>query len=430
MLGERNVRTGRSARGGSILFLLLAVVACSSSTIPDPTPAATGAGPATESPIATPNPTPSPSLTPSPRSTAPATLTAGPKLMTALEGQAAVRLSDGRVLLLGGTVPFKGECGMACVAPATANVEIFDPATRRFSSYGSLAQPRSGGAALLLNDGRVLVSGGIDESGSDISTLEIYDSTRKATVVVTPPDGMEMLPVHPSAVLLSDGRVLIAGGSYDGYVSSSNATVVFDPSSGAFSKGPLMAEPRQGAAATLLADGRVLIVGGEHYASYNGYANNSSEVLDPSNPDSRSTLLSSPYEATSTLLPDGRVLIVGAGKYDEVAGCMTPAPAVVFDPGTMSVTTVTPMKTPRTRSAAVGMQDGRVVFLGGVDAHCAAVATIEAFDPDGGAFRVIAKGSPAIQDFSATLLDDGEILIAGGVRSDWTMASESWLLKP
>jgi hypothetical protein len=430
MMGEGNVGTGRLARMGSILLLMLAVVACSSSTTPDPTPAATSAAPATQLPSPTPNPTASPSPTPSPRSTAPATLKAGPKMTTALWGQAAVLLEDGRVLILGGTVPFTGTCPMACVNPNTASVEIFDPATGKFSAYGSLAEPRSGGEALLLKDGRVLVSGGTGEYGGDLSTIEIYDPAQKTSVVVTPPAATPELPVDPSTVLLSDGRVLIAGGSYDEYNSTSNVTLIFDPTSGGFSNGPLMATPRQGAAATLLDDGRVLIAGGDYYQANYGYANNSAEVIDASHPLSSSAMLPSPYQATSTLLSDGRVLVVGATKYDQVAGCMTPAAAVIFDPGTATFTTVDQMNTPRTGSAAVKVQDGRVLLLGGRAADCAAVGSVEAFDPGTGQFHAIVTGFPAIQDFSATLLDDGEILIVGGYGADGQIASGTWLLQP
>jgi hypothetical protein len=66
-----------------------------------------------------------------------------------------------------------------------------------------------------------------------------------------------------------------------------------------------------------------------------------------------------------------------------------------------------------------------------VDSNCAAAGTVEAFDPDSGTFQVVATGFPEDQDFSATLLDDGEILIAGGGNGDWNgMTAASWFLKP
>jgi N-acetylneuraminic acid mutarotase len=89
------------------------------------------------------------------------------------------------------------------------------------------------------------------------------------------------------------------------------------------------------------------------------------------------------------------------------------------------------MSTPRTGSAAIGIQDGRVLVFGGLDSNCAAVRTVEAFDPDSGTFQVIATGFPDLTGFSATLLNDGRILIAGGSgNNDWNLTAASWLLKP
>jgi hypothetical protein len=351
---------------------------------------------------------------------APATLETGPKMTTAREGQAAVRLKDGRVLMMGGAVPFTGKCEMACIWPPTTSVEVYDPSTGKFSRNGSLAEPLEDGETLLLNDGRVLVYGGWSDNGD--STIEIYDPARGTSVVVK-----QTLPIDATAVLLADGRVLFAGGSYDELNTTSNATLIFDPASGVFSNGPLMAEPRQGATATLLDDGLVLIVGGEDI--FAGSPDNNAEVLDPSHPLSKSTLSASQDPATSTLLSDGRVLVAGGGPYDSGASCGTPVAPEVFDPRTESFTPVGPMITPRTGSTAIKIPDGRVLVFGGIDSTCSLVGTVEAFDPDSGTFQVVATGFPNLTDFSATLLGDGRILIAGGTDGSNPTAA-TWFLEP
>jgi hypothetical protein len=407
---EEEVRTGRLARMGSIFFLLLSVVACSNTATPSPTVVTSSAVPPTPSAIPTPSPTasPLPTATPSPRPMAPATIRPGPAMTTARWGQVAVRLKDGRVLIMGGTVPFVGKCPMACIEPPTASVEIYEPRTGKFSPNGSLAVPLTDGEALLLNDGRVLVAGDPGGYGGALNTIEIYDTAKGSSVVVKPTAGMQELPTNTAVVLLADGRVLIAGGSYDDFITSSNVTLIFDPGSGGFSNGPLMATPRQGATATLLEDGRVLIVGGAD--GYNGDAQNLAELIDLSHHLSQSTWPVSPGSSTSTLLSDGRVLVAGGGA--EVSE--------VFDPRTERFTVVGPMITSRTGSAAIKIQDGRVLLLGGVDSNHAAIGTVEAFDPDSGTFQVISTAFPKITDFSATLMDDGEILIAGGWNEDGT----------
>jgi hypothetical protein len=347
-------------------------------------------------------------------------------LATAREGHAAVRLGDGRVLIIGGTVPLTGKCAMACINPPLASVEIYDARSGKFSHNGSLAMPRTDERAVLLNDGRVLVSGG--DYGD--SPMEIYDPARKTSVAVKLPAGTPKLPGDSSVVLLADGRVLIAGGFWSDVGTISNLTFIFDPARGELSSGPTMADSREGAIATLLHDGRVLMVGGINYDPGLGSAHYNAEIIDPSQPLAKPEPLDSQNASTSALLTDGRVLVAGGVIDQGAAICATPAVPQVFDPGTEKFTRVSPTNTPRRGSTEILIQDGRVLFFGGTTADCGTAGTVEAFDPDSGTFQVVATGFPDIGDFSATLLDDGEILIAGGHTSEWKITDASWLLKP
>jgi hypothetical protein len=213
-----------------------------------------------------------------------ATLTPGSAMTLARESQAAVRLADGRVLIMGGAVPYTGKCGMTCASPATASVEIYDPSTGMFSANGSLTQPRTGEQALLLHDGRVLVVGGGDaaEYGNDVTTVEIYDPAQGTSVAVKVSAGM-VLPLMATVVLLANGRVLMAGGFNDRLKSTtSQRTLIFDPVSATFTNGPNMDVPRLGALATLLDDGRVLMAGGLANQGAGYYQN--AELIDLSHP--------------------------------------------------------------------------------------------------------------------------------------------------
>jgi hypothetical protein len=373
----------------------------------------------------------------------PATLKPGPAMTVAREGQTAVRLADGRVLVLGGIVSFVGKCEMACSEPATRSVEVYDPKTGKFSHNGSLAEARAGANAVLLSDATVLIVGRGYEA--PVETMEIYNPASGKSALVKLPANVESMPVEAATSLLADGRVLIAGGTYDISISTllpaaSNATLVFNPATGAFDNGPLMAKPRQEATATLLVDGRVLIVGG--YDS--GDMNDDAEVIDPSRPLAKSTLLQTIYPLkamapeTPITLSDGRVLVAASGPSAVVAGCSAPSAIEVFDPRTDELGNPVRMITPRSGASAIRVGDGRVLFFGGLDSDCAPVVTVEAFDPDSGTFQVVATGFPKITGFSATLLDDGEILIAGGSDDNaapadryWNgMTTKSWLLKP
>jgi hypothetical protein len=65
------------------------------------------------------------------------------------------------------------------------------------------------------------------------------------------------------AAVLSDGRVLIVGGSSDG-TNALNTSDIYDPQAGSVTAGPVMSTPRAKATATTLFDGTVVVIGGSN----------------------------------------------------------------------------------------------------------------------------------------------------------------------
>ena len=112
----------------------------------------------------------------------------------------AVRLLDGRVLVVGGE---RGSNG-----GAVTSVELYDPVTGTWSATGQMLKTHEGFPATLLRDGRVLVGGIEDTSAIDaISTAEVYDPD-SGTWTAT---GQMIGDGHGTATLLRDGKVLVAG---------------------------------------------------------------------------------------------------------------------------------------------------------------------------------------------------------------------------
>jgi len=185
------------------------------------------------------------------------------KMVTPRYGHTATLLPDGKVLVAGG-----GCCGKTYLDSA----ELFDPGSGTWTATGSMAASRGGSAsnsasgahsATRLADGRVLVVGGMGQSGSRpvLASAELYDPS-SGTWTAT--GNMAVVRLGHIAALLPDGRVLVAGGfsNYSPAEVPVPSAEVYDPSNGFWSAAAHPVEARAGATVTVLSDGTVLMVGG------------------------------------------------------------------------------------------------------------------------------------------------------------------------
>ena len=174
-------------------------------------------------------------------------------------------LADGRTLLVGG----RDGSGRAL-----ATAELFDPATP--GAYGRVAGilPVAvwSHAATRLDDGMVLIVGGIGDGGLPVAAAQLFDPVAGRFTALAP---LRTPRVQHTATRLPDGRVLVAGGT-DGTVALATLEL-YDPATRTFSAGGVLAVPRQAHTATLLPDGRVLIAGGANTAGALSVA----ELCDP-----------------------------------------------------------------------------------------------------------------------------------------------------
>ena len=111
---------------------------------------------------------------------------------------------------------------------------------------------------------------------------------------------------------------------------------------------------------------------------------------------------------TSFVLP---LLLLGAGGHGAIA--------LAQSPGTFSVTRG--MTTPRVGHTATLLPNGKVLVAGGVreiafGGFNMILATAELYDSSTGAFTTTGNMTTPRTSHSATLLPDGRVLIAGGVR--------------
>ncbi len=120
---------------------------------------------------------------------------------------------------------------------------------------------RSGHTATLLNDGRLLVVGG-NSSGGVTRSVEIFDPATGRWSPAAPL--FDFTRTGHTATLLRDGRVLVVGGEFRGGGFSSNQ--IYDPATNTWALAGSMADNRSGHLAVALRDGTVLVIGGNQEA--------------------------------------------------------------------------------------------------------------------------------------------------------------------
>jgi len=294
--------------------------------------------------------------------------------------------------------------------------ELYDPATGVWTPTGSLAAGRATHSATVLNNGKVMVAGGMNASGQVLASAELYDPATGTWVTISP---MNVIRAHHTAILLDNGQVLIAGGD-DGpggndYASTELFSASIPSVPDTWTATGLLNFNRSLHSATLLNTGMVLVVGG---VNLGGTPLASAELYDPAAGTWVSTgALHSPHSGhTATLLNDGKVLVTG-GNDNNNTGVSIDA-AEIYDPGTGAWTTTAPLTTARQSHTATLLPNGTVFVVGGVGTdNFNTLASAELYNPVNDTWTATSPFNHARSEHTATLLNDGKVLVAGGSGS-------------
>jgi X-X-X-Leu-X-X-Gly heptad repeat protein len=222
------------------------------------------------------------------------------------EYPAVTLIHNDRVLFSGGC--FGGADGVR------ESAELFDPKSGSNGSFALLTMTvsRSGHSSTLLDDGSVLLAGGMSGAcggGTILGAAELYVTSTTSGGSFVPTKSMNVVRRDHAAALIANGNVLITGGynqsiSPTGPVPLSSAEI-FEKSSGTFRLlAASLTQPRWAHAMLPLKNGRIIIIGGDY----------SAEIFNPISETFTSTGSSPRTKGSAAVLPNGMVFLVGIDK--------------------------------------------------------------------------------------------------------------------
>lgn len=338
----------------------------------------------------------------------------------------ATLLTNGQVLVAGGwydpTFPL-------------AESEIYDPNTGTGGTWTATTASLNIGrayhtATLLANgpastNGMVLVVGGQDISNNAISITELYNPASGPTTGTWTETsaGLATGRYYHTATLLNNGNVLVTGGvDTNGNVLQSSE--IFNPSTSTWSPGPNLNTARYNHEASLLSNGNVLVSGGQ---DINGNALSSCEIYNPSTSAWTKTgnLTTPRYYHTATSLNINQVL--AAGGWDASSDIL--ATSETYNPSTGTWTAAGPLALARIAHTATLLSGGKVLVAGGIGNQTSGnqsleISDSEVYDPSTRSWTVTGNLITARSDHTATLLNNGNVLVAGGLGETGTTFSE------
>lgn len=343
--------------------------------------------------------------------------------------QTATLLQNGQVLVAGG---FNGN--------VLASAQLYNTSTGRWSATGSLKVARNGGTATLLNNGQVLVVGGSDAAINSIADAELYNP---ATGQWTVTGSLSTARDAHTATLLSNGQVLVAGGLN---ISGSSSVILssaelYDPATGKWTRAASMSVAREQHTATLLNNGQVLVAAGFGVIGVPGQPEgslSSAELYDPSKGQWTATgsLNTARYGHAAVLLANGEPLVLD-GVDQGSAGTFNLQSTELYNPSTGKWTlNGNTFQSGNGGFSVTMLNTGKVLIAGGIVGvypHTFVTAAAELYDPSTGTSASTGSLNTARETHTATLLQNGQVLAAGGenvVNSKTNYLSSAELYTP
>lgn len=266
------------------------------------------------------------------------TTVGGPPMAFARYGHSAIRLSNGRVLVVGGQ-------DIASINPVLS-AEIFNPVTNGWSAAAAMPDGALFPGLALMPNGRVLATGTDTINGAGTGAA-IYDPVSNSWVAAASPHNPHSMP---AVVTLPNGRVLVVGGI------SSTTAEIYDPVSNTWtSTAPTAITDHGFGSVYLTAGGRALHVSTTLDTEFYDFATDSWTA--------GASMFATPTEGygAQAQLPDGRILVGGGSDLNVSVDVAT---SKIYDPSSNSWTTGAPMLSTHAAARFATLPNGRLVIAG------------------------------------------------------------------
>jgi N-acetylneuraminic acid mutarotase len=308
-----------------------------------------------------------------------------------------------------------------------------------WSTTGAMTTSHWGDVAWRRPDSKVMVAGGCALTGCPSSFVQTSCGQVLANTDLWDPDSGTWTSAAPmltarttfAGVPLPSGDMIVAGGCAEtnctqmndaGFceaqlcTQTTNLAERYSFAQGLWVAAGTLSSPRFASMGVPIGNGNALVAGG---CDVGGCTASTEQWSAAANTWSEQAPLPVPRGfGTATVLADGRVLVVG--------GCADPAcatvlgDATVYDPVANTWTAAGSMSSQRAGHSATLLNDGNVLVAGGcADAACMTVlASAEIWTESGGGsqFAVAPSMAAARHHHTATLLNNGEVLMAGGAN--------------
>lgn len=316
----------------------------------------------------------------------------GPKMNVGRAGHKSTLLQDGRVLLTGGLALDDQ------YIRATASAEVYNPSNEVFTLTEDMNERRQFHSATLLTNGMVLIAGG-KFLGAATSGVDVFNPTNGTFTAVA---SLSVARSSHTATLMPDGNVIFAGGA------GSNTLIerfYFTNAQWSVAVAGNLSIPRSGHLATLLDDGKILFAGG------GGGSNPFAEEYDPVTGVS-TTVAPNGHAVPVVAVAQGKVLLHGSLVQPHLE-------AEMYSIQSNSFTTLVPPPDPHYDANYLTLSSGEVLISAGIFSFA-----VDIFDPRTGTFTASYPMAGTRHNHSAVQLLDGRILLTGGYDLEGTLSGD------